>query len=151
MQYLPNFSLGEILSLVEITVLLIATFSLVVFAKAATRLRMTQREVAQTLQKLESDLRLIALDVSATDDRVSRLEKESTGIKAAQDHLESRGSAQSNYAQAVNLVQRGWRIDDVVSNCGLSRGEAELVYLLHGPGGALTSDRSVKHSKVNAI
>ncbi len=70
------------------------------------------------------------------------LERHSRTLKDAQHHLESRSNGAANYGQAITLVKRGWRIEDLISSCGLTRGEAELVYLLHGPGGALKTKAS---------
>ena len=107
-----------------------------------SRLRKRTQEMVSLVER---DLRLSTLSGKDRDLRLVDLERHARTLKDAQHHLEvrgSRGSVTANYGQAITLVKRGWRIEDLISSCGLTRGEAELVYLLHGPGGALTSKGS---------
>lgn len=127
--------------------LLIVGFGSLLLASAAcitcwimtTRLRRLRKRTQDMVSLVERDLRLSALTLKDTDSRVAALERHARTLKDAQHHLESRAGGAANYGQAITLVQRGWRTEDLVSGCGLTRGEAELVYLLHGPGGALKS------------
>lgn len=42
----------------------------------------------------------------------------------------------SPYSQAIQLAQRGADIDEVAADCGISRGEAELIVAMHRSKGA---------------
>ena len=109
------------------------------------RMRRLGKRAQEMVSLVERDLRLSALTAKDTDSRVGVLERHARTLKDAQHHLESRSSGAANYGQAITLVRRGWRIEDLISSCGLTRGEAELVYLLHGPGGVLKSkDAGIK-------
>ena len=104
--------------------------------RLARHLLQLQTRVRTMLRVVEQDLRLSGLTLKATDARVEALERNAKSLKRAQYQLETR-SGSANYGQAINLVRRGWHMEDLISTCGLTRGEAELVYVLHGPGGAL--------------
>ena len=39
-------------------------------------------------------------------------------------------------SQAIRMVSRGAAIEDLVSLCGLSRNEAELIVMMHGAAAA---------------
>ena len=106
--------------------------------RMSRRLSRLCRRTQELISQAERDLRFSALTLKDTDSRVMTLERNARTLKDAQHHLESRSNGgPGNYGQAITLVKRGWRIEDLITNCGLTRGEAELVYLLHGPGGAL--------------
>ena len=106
------------------------------------RMRRVSRRAQEMVSLVERDLRLSALTAKDTDSRVGTSERHARTLKDAQHHLESRSSGAANYGQAITLVRRGWGIEDLISSCGLTRGEAELDYLLHGPGGALKAKES---------
>lgn len=106
------------------------------FALVASQ-RSLEERVRATLSDMEQDQRMLGLVVKDSDGRLARLELRARTLKDAQHQLESRATGGANYGQAISLVQRGWRMEDLVSTCGLTHGEAELVYMLHGPGGAL--------------
>ncbi len=122
--------------------MLLALVALLICLVSTRRLRRLARRMPAALTATESDLRLHGLTVSNVFERVARLERDLRTLRETQSQIETRAVGPSNYGQAINLVQRGWRIEDLVRSCGLTRGEAELVYLLHGPGGGLNSKRN---------
>lgn len=109
--------------------------------------RISQR-TQELLTRIEGDQRLATLALKSIDSRVVGLERKARNLKAAQFQLESRGGGTANYGQAITLVKRGWRLEDLISNCGLTRGEAELVYLLHGPGGSLNGNSTSVNNNI---
>lgn len=58
------------------------------------------------------------------EDRLRRLTER-------QDELALREPDQGVYHQAIRLASRGASVEELVTTCGLPRGEAELVQILH--------------------
>ena len=96
----------------------------------------TEKRLLGALSEIENDIRVVGLSLGDAGHRVEQVEDRLHTLKRAQHSLESRATGSSNYAQAISLVRRGWRMEDLMNTCGLTRGEAELVYLLHGPSAA---------------
>jgi hypothetical protein len=104
------------------------------------RLRAFDGRLRRIWQEAESGRRVLGLGLCDLGVRADELERLAVKLRAAQDMLENSRGGPRNYGQAIDLVQRGWRQEDLVATCGLSQGEAELVYFLHGPGGAMKQE-----------
>lgn len=73
--------------------------------------------------------------------RQEQIEKRLRDLANRQESLLMRDPETRPYAQAVRMVQKGAGIDAVMENCGLTRGEAELIAALHGKeAGSRTED-----------
>ena len=62
-------------------------------------------------------------------DRLSRLDTRVGQLLKRQEHLEMQEAPERSFKQAIKLVRQGADIDQLMSDCGLARGEAELVVL----------------------
>jgi hypothetical protein len=98
----------------------------------------SQRQLRRRQAGLEADLLRLKREVEAATGisvRVGeRLRKAEAQAKAAGERLgqlELRGEGRP-YDQAIDLARRGAGVDNLIRNFGLSRGEADLVALLHG-------------------
>jgi len=82
------------------------------------------------IKELRRDLRALTTAALGVGERVLKVERQQKGgnvnnvVKFAQNN-------ESSYEQAIHLVQKGADVDDLVNTCGLSKGEADLVNLLH--------------------
>ena len=65
-------------------------------------------------------------------DHLVKLEQQVRRLIERQDQIEMRSAGDRPYTQAIQMVQRGADVAELVSNCGLTRGEAELIAMLHG-------------------
>ena len=65
-------------------------------------------------------------------DHLVRLEQQVRRLTERQDQIEMRTAGDRPYTQAIQMVQHGADVDELISNCGLTRGEAELIAMLHG-------------------
>lgn len=86
----------------------------------------------QRIQRLTDDLAALCRASAGAGDHVVKLEQQLRRIVDRQDQWELRASGDRSYQQAIQLVQKGAGADELVSNCGLTRGEADLVVMLHG-------------------
>jgi hypothetical protein len=76
-----------------------------------------------------------ATQVSAPADglgaRLQEVEQQLRLLAERQDQLDLRQPADHAYRLAIKLAQKGVPIDDLVATCGINRGEAELIAMLH--------------------
>ena len=63
--------------------------------------------------------------------RLVEVEKRLNSTVERQMEMEQRDPGSLPYVYAVRLVEMGASVDDLVSNCGLARVEAELIVLVH--------------------
>ena len=99
------------------------------------RARDQAREAA--IEALRQDLRSQkAPVVRGPDERQLRLERQVDELRARQERLELQTLEAHTYQQAVDWVQRGADVEQLVRKLGLSHGEAELVQALHRAGTA---------------
>lgn len=90
------------------------------------------------LRGLERDMQAICLGARGMGDAVLRLEEKLRRLTERQDELSLREPDQRVYHQAIRLASRGASVEELVSTCGLPRGEAELIQILHQSGGVMT-------------
>jgi len=90
------------------------------------------------LHGLQADLRALCNAAVGVGERVGSLERrqrelvrqqETLGLK--QDKLKQEAPVDPSYAQALKLARKGASVEDLVEVCGLPRGEAELVAMMH--------------------
>ena len=134
------------LLLLNVLLLVVVLAALGVGLRVLVVVRQMQQQWCGPLASIERDLRIIGISLTDAGQRVGQVEGSVRTLQRAQHSLESRATGTSNYAQAVSLVRRGWRLEDLMSTCGLTQGEAELVYQLHGPGGSLSQQNIAPNS-----
>jgi hypothetical protein len=96
------------------------------------------RRRAGRLESLEEELAALRAEVAATagigarvGERLRRLDQVSAQLTDRLGQLEIRGDGRP-YDHAIALVRHGADADRLVTHFGLSRGEADLVSLVHG-------------------
>ncbi len=91
---------------------------------------------------LQNDLRALCNAAVGMGDRVNQLERrlrqlserqEALGLR--QEQFDQEDPEVRSYSQAIKMAHKGAPVDDLIEVCGLSRGEAELVAMMHRLGG----------------
>jgi hypothetical protein len=72
-------------------------------------------------------------------DRLGEMEQQLRLLAERQDQLDLRQPANHSYKLAIKLARNGTNADELVRTCGISRGEAELVVMLHKSSGPIPS------------
>lgn len=85
----------------------------------------------QTVRARDDFAALCKASVGAGDHLV-RLEQQVRRLTERQDQIEMRNVGDRPYTQAIQMVQSGADVSELISRCGLTRGEAELIAMLHG-------------------
>jgi replicative DNA helicase len=114
--------------------LMVFVFALAALSFDAWR-RATRRQSQHLLTHSQSLLeQLTALDarVNATATAVRRLDERLERARTATTTPLASAPAGSGYQIAIRLARSGATRDELISSCGLSFGEAELVRRLHG-------------------
>ncbi len=83
------------------------------------------------LAELRQDVRGLCAGAVGLDERLARIEQSGRRLKERQEQLELRDGGERLYSQAIRMVQKGSKADELVSVCGLSRNEAELIIMMH--------------------
>ncbi len=92
-------------------------------------LRVKQRDVE--VLSLQNDLRALCAGAAGVGGHVERMEQQLRRLAERQDQLDLRDPVSQSYGHAIRLVQKGANVDELMSECGLVRGEAELLMRLH--------------------
>lgn len=102
------------------------------------QLHRSAAEQGQSIVTVQKDLRALCNAAVQVGERLNRLEQELKGVQARQQELGSRQDKLDlaepearTFDQAVKLVRKGASVDELVEICGLSRGEAELIAMMH--------------------
>ena len=121
----------------EINVIYVLAFSnaLILFAVAAILRGEPRREPLPPEQAERADDALGRAVLERLDEigrRLEQLERLSADAAQAPAPAAAGGAGGQRYGEALRLVGGGAAPDDLVSRCGLSRGEADLFVRLHG-------------------
>lgn len=104
-------------------------------------LRRTAARQDAALSSLQNDLRALCNAAVGMGDRVNQMERrlrqvserqEALGLR--QEQLNQEDPEARAYSQAIKMAHKGANVDDLIDVCGLSRGEAELVAMMHRLG-----------------
>lgn len=120
--------LSAILSALVIVLALAQVYQLIVLRRL--RILLHSRE-DQTLRHRDDFAALCKASVGAGDHLV-RLEQQLRRLTERQDQIEMRSAGDRPYTQAIQMVQSGADVSELITRCGLTRGEAELIAMLHG-------------------
>lgn len=118
--------------------LLLAVAAVVALAVVARRGAAERARQAETLQAMQQDLRALCNSAVAVGERINRAERrlqqlterqEELGMR--QDRMDQEDPEGRTYAQAVKLAHKGASVEQLMEVCGLTRGEAELIAMMH--------------------
>lgn len=90
------------------------------------------KQSREDLSHLQSDLAALCKSSVGAGDHVVKLEHQVNRLLERQTQTEMRTSSERPYSAAIQLVQQGANAEELVEKCGLTRGEADLISMLHG-------------------
>jgi hypothetical protein len=96
-----------------------------------TRTRKILNEQGAAMKRITKDMHALCAGAINLGKHVDGLEHRIRRLAERQDQLELRDPMEQTYAHAIRLAQKGVDINDLVENCGLARGEAELLLRIH--------------------
>jgi hypothetical protein len=123
----------------------VAVLALALLGGAVLHVRRLRRQLGRqeaVLLALERDLQAVCTGARGMGEVVSRLEDRLRRLTERQDELTLREPGHEVYHQAIRLTHRGASVEELVATCGLPRGEAELIHILHRNGRAASPEAS---------
>ena len=83
----------------------------------------------ESLQAIQVDLSAICNGAVGVGQHLARLEQKLKSVTTQLDKLEMHEAPEISYKQAIKMVRSGANVDQIMLDCGLARGEAELILL----------------------
>jgi len=80
---------------------------------------------------LQSDVRALVSAAVGVGEKVFHFEKQMRQLAERQEQLDLSDSSSQPYQQAIKMSQKGASVGELIEICGLTRGEAELIAILH--------------------
>lgn len=84
------------------------------------------------IKLLQEDLAAVCNGAVGVGAHLSKMEAQIRALQERQDHLELQETPEFSYKQAIRLVRSGADVNQLIDDCGLARGEAELAMLVEG-------------------
>lgn len=113
--------------------------SILGFVAASRRHGRAIRELKEALAERDRDIAAVQGDLAAltkaslgAGDHLMQVENRVRRLSERQSQTEMRAVGDRPYQQAIQLVQTGADADELVRQCGMTRGEADLIVMLHG-------------------
>ncbi|MDH5183372.1 MAG: DUF2802 domain-containing protein [Gammaproteobacteria bacterium] len=115
------------LAILSVLLLLMGVLLLALLLKLRT---VSQFQSRQT-EVLKSDMRALVSAAIGVGERVHRIEKSLKEVSHRQEVIDQTDPGAQAYQQAIKMAQKGSSIEELIDICGLTRGEAELIAMLH--------------------
>jgi predicted Holliday junction resolvase-like endonuclease len=129
------------MAIAALVLLIMVIVALLLFA---IRIKGAQQQQLQSQVAMQADLRALCHSAVQVGERVNRMEAELKGLQqrqqelgVRQDNLSHSEPLEAGFEQAIRLARKGSSVEELMEICNLSRGEAELIAMMHRlePGG----------------
>ena len=114
---------------IAIAALATALVTLMIAYSKHARLREQLEQQQLSLDTMQSDIRAVCAGAVKLGEHMAHLEQRTHHLGQRQDQLEMNGTASPSYRQAKKMMHKGAELEEVMADCGIARGEAELVAL----------------------
>lgn len=124
---LPISSGAIMLTLIIVSTMLLFTIAAVIILYSYFQ-KLFANHDAQ-LRMIQDDLAAICNGAVGVGGHLARLEEQTRSLLQRQEQLEMQEAPEQSYRQAIRMVRSGADINQLISDCGLAQGEAELAML----------------------
>lgn len=100
--------------------------------------RQSQRD--DEYSALQNTINLLSQEMIEAKDGQQQLEFQFKNLQAQRLQLRTNDHDTRPYSNAIKMVQKGASVEDLVSICGLSKNEAELISTIHGTSQSSSKD-----------
>lgn len=145
---------------IAIIALLFSNVLLIMLGFIAARLHSVtpEQESERETPSLHQELKGVSLSLAALSERLVKLEIQIGQLRDQAGHQSlplNREAEQKSFKVATKLALQGASVEEIVELCGLARGEAELICMLHSsnqvsPSGVAGGDLKPRHSSRGA-
>ncbi len=119
------------LSLIVIVIQLLMIAALVFLLRNQAALRKEVIENKAQAEQMMDELKALYGGAAGQVNHIARLEQQVNTLTDKQEQMDASDPANQSYSEAIQLVQRGASIEDLMRR-GMRREEAELLLRLHG-------------------
>ena len=127
---------SELMMAAGVAILLAGAVLQLVLAVAGQLAQRRTRAGQYAMQMLQADLSAVRSEAAGLAERLGRMERTLAQIPDPTQRPVHHEIYDHSYAEAARLVRAGADAAEIVSSCGLVRGEAELLMRLYGAGAA---------------
>ncbi|MEJ2573771.1 MAG: DUF2802 domain-containing protein [Gammaproteobacteria bacterium] len=111
-------------------VAIVALVLILEFVRYSRSRKFMQKQMA-VMGRMQKDMHALCAGAINMGKHVDSLEGRIRRLGERQDRLQLRDPMEQAYTRAIRLAQKGVDVNELVENCGLSRGEAELLLRIH--------------------
>lgn len=101
---------------------------------ALSQIRKQEMRHNAAIRSLQDDFTALCNGAVGVGDHLFHVEQNLRRLSQRQDQVDMHDPTQQSFDHAVRLVENGATIEDIMSQCGLVRSEAELIAMLHRTG-----------------
>lgn len=123
---------------ITLAALLLLIILVVALAIYALRIKSTLQQQANSQSAIQTDLRALCNAAVQMGEKVNRIEGELKTLQQRQQELGVRQDKMvqsephdASFEQAIKLARKGSSVEEIMEICSLSRGEAELIAMMH--------------------
>lgn len=98
------------------------------------RLKQREKRHHAAIRTLQDDFAALCDGAVGVGDHLYQVEQYLHRLSERQDQVDMSDPSHQSFDHAIRLVNNGATVEDVVSQCGLARSEAELIAMLHRTG-----------------
>ncbi len=120
-----------IVSILFVAVLVLAIM-LINLKKEVFSLKRYSSKLFSRLTGVMKDMQSMSNATYGIGKQISHINDQVKTIDARQDEIDIRDQGEKPIQQAIALLEKGSSIEEVMQSCHLSRGEAELLFRIHG-------------------
>lgn len=118
-----SFEVIAVAALASAMVALLLAFS------TNTRLRGQLERQQDAIKALRADVNAVCAGAVSVGEHLAHLEQRAHQLVQRQDQIEMHEPSTQSYRHAVKMLHKGAHLEEVMTDCGLGRGEAELIAL----------------------
>ncbi len=114
---------------IAIAALITGLAALLVAYSQNARLRMKLEQQQDMLRAVQADVNAVCSGAVNLGEHLVQLEQRAHQLGQRQDQIEMQEPSKESYRHASKMIHKGAQLEEVMADCGLARGEAELVVL----------------------
>jgi len=119
------------LPFIAIGLVVVLAVALVLLAKRQSRLQQALAQNQERIDRLMDELKALYAGAAGQGNHIARIEEQINQLSDRQEQIDVKDPTSQSYSEAIELIQSGASIDELVRH-GLRREEAELLMRLHG-------------------
>ena len=117
----------EVLMISTIVVGIFLLMSLVAMAFMYNHFHQILTQQDEIITAMQTDLNAMCSGAVGVGEHLAKLDERSVRMAQRLDALETQEAPERSYRHAIKMLRNGANLDQIMSDCGLARGEAELL------------------------